>query len=91
MSNRQTFHPNKLDYDVFNIKINIGPIDLFENIFGLNQMYHDIHEPDTIREKKIIVYDDSLVDIIDEIYLFDPRYFRPLMATLRVALHNYNS
>ncbi|CAF3838581.1 unnamed protein product, partial [Rotaria sp. Silwood1] len=25
MNNRQTFHPNKLDYDVFNIEIDIGP------------------------------------------------------------------
>lgn len=51
-------------------------------------MYHDIREPDLIRDKKIIVHDDPLVDIIDESLPFDPRYFRPLMVTLRVALHN---
>jgi hypothetical protein len=51
-------------------------------------MFHDIHEPDLIREKKIIVHDDPLVDMIDENQPFDPRYFRPLMVTLRVALHN---
>ncbi|CAF4971055.1 unnamed protein product, partial [Rotaria sp. Silwood1] len=101
MGNRQTFHPNKLDYDLFNIEIDIGPVNLLlhglflkklwwvkENIFGWDQMYHDIHEPELIREKKIIVHDDPLVDIIDETIPFDPRYFRPLMATLRVALHN---
>ncbi|CAF1559534.1 unnamed protein product, partial [Rotaria sordida] len=59
-----------------------------ENIFGWDQVFHDIHEPELIREKKIIVHDDPLVDIIDETYPFDPRYFRPLMATVRVALHN---
>jgi len=51
-------------------------------------MYHDIREPELIREKKIIVHDDPLTDIIDESHPFDPRYFRPLMVTLRVALHN---
>ena len=51
-------------------------------------MYHDIHEPDLIREKTIIVHDDPLVDLIDESQPFDPRYFRPLMVTLRVALHS---
>ncbi len=59
-----------------------------ENIFGWDQMYHDICEPELIREKKIIVNDDPLTDIIDESRPFDPRYFRPLMVTLRVALHN---
>ncbi len=33
MGNRQTFHPNKLDYDLFNIEIDIGPINLF--LYGL--------------------------------------------------------
>lgn len=28
MGNRQTFHPNKLDYDVFNIEIEIAPVNL---------------------------------------------------------------
>jgi hypothetical protein len=51
-------------------------------------MYHDIHEPNLIREKKIIVHDDPLIDIINESQPFDPRYFRSLMVTLRVALHN---
>ena len=50
-------------------------------------MYHDIQEPKLIHQKKIIVYDDPLVDIIDETHPFDPRYFRPLMVTVRVALH----
>jgi len=99
--NRQTFHPNKLEYDLFNIEIDLGPVNLFlhglflkklwwikENLFGWDQMYHDIREPDLIREKKIIVHDDPLVDLIDESTAFDPRYFRPLMVTLRVALHN---
>jgi hypothetical protein len=62
-----------------------------ENIFGWDQMYHDICEPELIREKKIIVNDDPLTDIIDESRPFDPRYFRPLMVTLRVALHNITS
>lgn len=101
MGNRQTFHPNKLDYDVFNIEIDIGPINLLlhglflkklwwvkENLFGWDQMYHDIREPEMIREKKIIVHDDPLVDLTDESQPFDPRYFRPLMVTVRVALHN---
>lgn len=51
-------------------------------------MYHDITEPDLIRENKIIVNDDPLIDMIDETQPFDPRYFRPIMVTLRVALHN---
>ena len=51
-------------------------------------MYHDIREPDLIRENKITVHDDLLFDVIDEARPFDPRYFRPLMVTLRVALHN---
>ncbi len=51
-------------------------------------MFHDIREPELIREKKITVHDDPLVDLIDESHPFDPRYFRPLMVTLRVALHN---
>ncbi|CAF1000290.1 unnamed protein product, partial [Adineta steineri] len=101
LGNRQTFHPNKLEYDVFNIEIDLGPINLFlhglflkklwwvkENLFGWDQMFHDIREPELIREKKIIVHDDPLDDIIDESYPFDPRWFRPLKATLRVALHN---
>jgi hypothetical protein len=50
-------------------------------------MFHDIHEPDLIREKKIIVSDDPIVDMIEN-KPFDPRYFRPLMVTVRVALHN---
>ena len=28
MGNRQTFHPNKLKYDVFNLEIDIGPVNL---------------------------------------------------------------
>jgi len=54
-------------------------------------MFHDIREPDLIHEKKIVVHDDPLIDIIDEDQPFDPRYFRPLMVTLRVALHNITS
>lgn len=26
--NRQTFHPKTFDYDIFNIEIDIGPVDL---------------------------------------------------------------
>lgn len=33
MGNRQTFHPNKLAYDVFNIEIDLGPVNLF--LYGL--------------------------------------------------------
>ncbi|CAF0932679.1 unnamed protein product [Adineta steineri] len=101
LGNRQTFHPNKLEYDVFNIEIDLDPINLFlhglflkklwwvkENLFGWDQMFHDIREPELIREKKIIVHDDPLHDIIDESYPFDPRWFRLLKATLCVALHN---
>ncbi|UJR36630.1 hypothetical protein I4U23_029350 [Adineta vaga] len=101
MGNRQTFHPNKLKYDVFNLEIDLGSVNLLlhglflkklwwvkENLFGWDQMFHDIREPDFIREKKIVVHDDPLVDMIDESQPFDPRYFRPLMVTLRVALHN---
>jgi hypothetical protein len=51
-------------------------------------MFHDIREPDLIREKKIIFHENPLDDITDESRPFDPRYFRPLMVTLRVALHN---
>lgn len=51
-------------------------------------MYHDINEPDLIRKNKMTVNEDPLADIIDENHPFDPRYFRPLMVTLRVALHN---
>ncbi len=47
-------------------------------------MFHDIREPDLINEKKIIIHHDPLIDTQP----FDPRYFRPLMVTLRVALHN---
>lgn len=101
LGNRQTFHPNKLEYDVFNLEIDVGPVNLLlhglflkklwwikENLFGWDQTYHDIREPDLIREKKIIVKDDPLIDMIDETKPIDPRYFRPLMVTLRVALHN---
>ncbi len=59
-----------------------------ENIFGWDQMFHDIREPELIREKKIIVHDNPLDDLIDETHPFDPRYFRPLMVTLRVAAHS---
>lgn len=51
-------------------------------------MYHDIREPELIRANKIYVADDPLDDIIDDTVPFDPRYFRPLMVTLRVALHS---
>ncbi|CAF4445999.1 unnamed protein product, partial [Adineta steineri] len=82
-------------------EIDLGPVNLLlhvlflkklwwikENLFGWDQMFHDIHEPDLIRDKKIIVHDDPLIGMIDENQAFDPRYFRPLMVTLRVALHN---
>ncbi|CAF1031213.1 unnamed protein product [Adineta ricciae] len=101
MGNRHTFHPNKLKYDVFNLELDIGPVNLLlhgfflkklwwvkENLFGWDQSFHDIREPDLIRENKIVVHDDPLIDMIDESRPFDPRYFRPLMVTLRVALHN---
>lgn len=117
LGNRQTFHPNKLDYDVFNIEIDLGPVNLLlhglflkklwwikvkdyvpiedhkssifqENLFGWDQIFHDINEPTLIREKKIIVHDDPVTGMIDETQPFDPRYFRPLMVTVRVALHN---
>ncbi|CAF3490546.1 unnamed protein product [Rotaria socialis] len=101
IGNRQTFHPNKLEYDIFNIELDMGPVNLLlhglflknlwwvkDNLFGWNQVYHDIHESELIRQNKIIVNDDPLLDMIDENQPFDPRYFRPLMVTLRVALHN---
>ena len=59
-----------------------------ENLFGSNQVYHDINEPDFIRENKIVTQDDLCIHTIDDSYTFDPRNFRPLMVTLRVALHN---
>ena len=64
------------------------PIVLKENLFGWDQVFHDIYEPNLIREGKIVVPDDPLVNMIDENKPFDPRYFRPLKVTLRVALHN---
>lgn len=50
-------------------------------------MCRDAHEPELIREKKLIIHDDPLVYITDENHPFDPRYFRLLKATLRVTLH----
>ena len=47
-------------------------------------MFHDIREPQLILEKKLPTQDIP----IEEIQPFDPRHFRPLMATIRVALHN---
>ncbi|CAF5220089.1 unnamed protein product, partial [Rotaria magnacalcarata] len=78
IGNRQTFHPNKLEYDIFNIELDMGPVNLLlhglflknlwwvkDNLFGWNQVYHDIHEPELIRQNKIMVNDDPLLDIID--------------------------
>lgn len=28
MGNRQTFHPSNLDYDAFNLEIELGPVNL---------------------------------------------------------------
>ena len=118
LGDRQTFHPKNLEYDVFNIEIDIGPVNLLlhglflkklwwvkvsdrrssstsdlhffvkENLFGWDQMFHDIQEPDLIRAKKLVVPDDPLMASVDLDRPFDPRSFRPLMVTVRVALHN---
>jgi hypothetical protein len=39
IGNRQTFHPNKLDYDLFNIEIDIGPINLFLHGLFLKKLW----------------------------------------------------
>jgi hypothetical protein len=39
MGNRQTFHPNKLDYDLFNIEIDIGPVNLFLHGLFLKKLW----------------------------------------------------
>lgn len=39
MGNRQTFHPNKLDHDVFNIDIDIGPVNLFLHGLFLKKLW----------------------------------------------------
>lgn len=39
LGNRQTFHPNKLDYDVFNIEIDLGPIDLLLHGLFLKKLW----------------------------------------------------
>jgi hypothetical protein len=39
MGNRQTFHPNKLDYDVFNVEIDIGPVNLFLHGLFLKRLW----------------------------------------------------
>ncbi|CAF1148979.1 unnamed protein product [Rotaria sp. Silwood1] len=58
LDNRQTFHLNKLRYDIFNIEIDIGSVNLLlhrlflkktlKNLFGWDQMYHDIYEPELL-------------------------------------------
>lgn len=118
MGDRQTFHPKNLEYDVFNIEIDIGPVNLLlhglflkklwwvkvsdrcsssstdlhvfikENLFGWDQVFHDLKEPDLIREKILIISEDPLMTDVDPNQPFDPRSFRPLMVTVRVALHN---
>ena len=118
LGDRQTFHPKNLEYDVFNIEIDIGPVNLLlhglflkklwwvkvsdrcsssttdllvfikENLFGWDQVFHDLKEPDLIREKKLIIPEDPLMTDVDPDQPFDPRTFRPLMVTVRVALHN---
>jgi hypothetical protein len=39
LGNRQTFHPNKLDYDLFNIEIDIGPVNLFLHGLFLKKLW----------------------------------------------------
>lgn len=39
MGNRQTFHPAKLDYDVFNIEIEIGPTQLLLHGLFLKKLW----------------------------------------------------
>jgi hypothetical protein len=39
MGNRQTFHPNKLDYDLFNIEIDLGPVNLFLHGLFLKKLW----------------------------------------------------
>ena len=39
MGNRQTFHPNKLAYDVFNIEIDLGPINLLLHGLFLKKLW----------------------------------------------------
>ena len=39
MGNRQTFHPNKLDYDLFNIEIDIGLVNLFLHGLFLKKLW----------------------------------------------------
>ena len=39
LGNRQTFHPNKLDYDVFDIEIDIGPVNLLLHGLFLKKLW----------------------------------------------------
>ena len=39
MGNRQTFHPKNLDYDIFNIEIDIGPVDLLVHGLLLRKLW----------------------------------------------------
>ena len=39
LGNRQTFHPNKLDYDVFNIEIDLGPVNLLLHGLFLKKLW----------------------------------------------------
>ncbi|CAF3884390.1 unnamed protein product [Rotaria sp. Silwood1] len=83
MSNRQTFHPNKLDYDVFNIKINIGPIDLF---------VHDLFFIKALMSKTANVNEQ-----LEFLYRYDQHsqrlyflYNRKLQQTLNIPLATLN-
>ncbi|CAF0921211.1 unnamed protein product [Adineta steineri] len=91
LGNHKTFHPDKLEYVIFNIETDRCPINLFlhglflkklwwvkfnkENLFDCDQIFHDIRKPELICEKK-------------SFYPFDPIWFRSLIAALRVVLHN---
>ena len=39
MGNRHTFHPNKLKYDVFNLELDIGPVNLLLHGFFLKKLW----------------------------------------------------
>lgn len=56
MGNRETFHPNKLDYDLFNIEIDIGPINLFLHGLFLKKLWWvKVSSPVKSRMKIVIV------------------------------------
>jgi hypothetical protein len=56
-----------------------------ENLFGWDQVYHDINEVHTKEQEN--KSDATSSTIIDNNQTFDPRDFRSLAVSLRVALH----